>query len=313
MDAESLLIKYRPQYFDQVLGHDAVLKSLEAAIKAKRSQAYLLAGPSGTGKTTLARIAARALGCAEYDIHETDAATDTGIDDMRTIVDMQMYQPMGGGEARAVIVDEAHALSKAAKTSLLKTLEEPPPWTYWFLCTTDPAAILPTVRTRCLTYTLKPVARAILIDLLTMVAEEEGLCNVPQRSAIVQLCAYEAEGSPRQALANLAACAEAATRAEAAELLAAVGDSAAAVELARELLARGHWKDVQKILTATEDTPETIRRVVCSYMAKIARTSDEPNKVGRALEVLDIFSDRIWTDDGALVLACGRCLLGRQR
>src|SRR6185312_11305028 len=117
--SDALINKYRPTKFSAVLGQEAVVKSLQAVIKKRASQAFLLSGPAGTGKTTLSRIAAAELGCAPSDITEVDGASKTGIDDMRQVAETLIYRPIGGGEAKAIIVDECQALSKAAVTSLL--------------------------------------------------------------------------------------------------------------------------------------------------------------------------------------------------
>src|ERR1019366_7468813 len=97
MTDNAIATKYRPEDFKDVIGQDAVVKSLENSIKKKLGKAYLFTGPSGTGKTTLARIAAVKLGCDPVDLIEKDAATETGIDDIRQVIDALLYRPMGGG------------------------------------------------------------------------------------------------------------------------------------------------------------------------------------------------------------------------
>lgn len=310
---DSLLTRYRPETLEEVIGQPQAVKSLEAAIKNKRGRAFLFTGGPGTGKTTMARIAARMLGCPASELLEVDAATKTGIDDMRAVAESLMYRPLGEGAVKAVLVDECHALSKAAITALLKSIEEPPEWAYWFFCTTEPGRIPEAIVTRCLRYDLKPVSRADLRALLDYIVEQEKM-EFDQKNAgsILDLCAQEARGSPRQALANLGTVAEATTRSEAAELLRTASKSEDAIALARLLAAGGRWSQVQEIIKAMgEIDPESVRHVVRAYFTKVALSASKEEQAGRALEVLDAFSTPFYRADGLspLVLACGKVLL----
>jgi DNA polymerase III subunit gamma/tau len=210
----SLLTKYRPASFDKVLGNTAIVRSLELAIKNKRGHAFLFTGRSGIGKTTLAYITAAALGCTPFDLTEIDAAK-TGVDDLRELASRLIYRPLDGG-VKAIIVDECHMLSNSAWNSLLKPLEQPPEHACWILCTTEPTKVPDTIRSRCLHYDLKPIGYLILVGLVIAVAELE---HMNLADGIAGLCAKEAEGSARQALANLGICADAQSSAQAAELL----------------------------------------------------------------------------------------------
>lgn len=303
----ALITKYRPQKLDEVVGQAVAVKALKGALKSSRT--FLFSGPSGTGKTTLARIAAAEAGCAPSDLIEIDAATNTGIDDMRQVTSSLMYRPLGEGLIKALIVDEAHALSKAAVQSLLKILEEPPPWVMWALCTTEPARLPEAVRTRCTHLSLKPVSGEDLLDLLSDVAGREKLKLDPQ---ILKLCAGEANGSPRQALANLSVCLSAKTRSEAAELLRTAEESQGAIDLARALAKGAGWKELQGLLSGLEGVnPESVRHVVRAYFTKMVLGAKSEAAAGRALEVLDCFSEPFHPQDGItpLVLACGRVSL----
>src|SRR5213083_3092172 len=169
----ALYRKYRPQGFDDVVGQEPVVRTLRNAVSAGNvRQAYLFAGPRGTGKTSLARILAKALNCAHgptpdpdgtchtclaiaagtsLDVVEMDAASQRGIDDIREIRERVVLQP-AEGRYKVYILDEAHQLTDAAWNALLKLIEEPPPHLVFVFCTTDLAKVLPTVRSRCQTF-----------------------------------------------------------------------------------------------------------------------------------------------------------------
>src|SRR6478752_4407924 len=217
----ALYRKYRPQTFEEVVGQGAVVRTLTNAITSgKVRQAYLFAGPRGTGKTSLARILAKAVNCAHgptatpdgtchacvaitngtsLDVIEMDAASQRGIDDIRDIRDRVVLQPVEG-RYKVYILDEAHQLTDAAWNALLKLIEEPPPHLVFVFCTTDLSKVLPTVRSRCQTFVFQRPRLQDLVKVLRQIADAEGIDAPDQALALV---ARSGRGAYRDAVSTL--------------------------------------------------------------------------------------------------------------
>src|SRR3954463_9032300 len=217
----ALYRKYRPQTFGDVVGQEAVVRTLTNAIRTGRvRQAYLFAGPRGTGKTSLARILAKGVNCAHgptpepdntcnscrtissgtsLDVIEMDAASQRGIDDIREIRDRVVLQPVEG-RSKVYILDEAHQLTDAAWNALLKLIEEPPPHLLFVFCTTELQKVLPTVRSRCQTFVFQRPRLPDLVRLLRRVADGEAMDVADTSLAVV---ARAARGSFRDAVSTL--------------------------------------------------------------------------------------------------------------
>jgi DNA polymerase-3 subunit gamma/tau len=188
--------KWRPQTFADVVGQDHVVRTLRNAIARQRiAHAYLFVGPRGTGKTSTARIFAKALNCTDgpkadfdpndpaclaiaqgnhLDVIEIDGASNNGVDQVRELRETVQYAP-AQGRFKVYIIDEVHMLSTAAFNALLKTLEEPPEHVKFVFATTDPQKVLPTIVSRCQRFDLKPIPPVLIIERLQSIAGQEGI------------------------------------------------------------------------------------------------------------------------------------------
>ena len=209
--------KWRPQVFEDVVGQNHVVKTLQNALVNKRiAHAFLFAGQRGVGKTSVARILAKALNCQQgpapepcckcvsckeiaegttIDVLEIDGASNTGVDDVRELRESVKYVP-AQGRYKIYIIDEVHMLSNSAFNALLKTLEEPPPHVIFMFATTEPQKIPPTVLSRCQRFDLRPISSDMLIKQLLNITAKESI-SISEKA--LGLIAREAEGSMRDA------------------------------------------------------------------------------------------------------------------
>lgn len=200
MNSKTLYLKYRPQSLDEIVGQNELVQVLKNSAKTSNiSHAYLLTGSRGTGKTTTARAFAKELGIAKDDILELDAASNNGVEEIKSLTETVYTLPYFS-KYKMYILDEAHMLTKAAANAFLKTLEEPPAHCIFVLCTTDPEKMLETILSRCTKFNLKSPNNEVLAKFLTEICKKE---EVKMDKEAIQLVALSGDGSFRDALSNL--------------------------------------------------------------------------------------------------------------
>ena len=279
--------KYRPQSLSKVVGHPEAVASLQLLVENDDLEAssFLFCGPSGVGKTTLARILAAEWGATGESVLEVDAASSSGVGDVRELVQFSRYKGITGSGRRAIIVDEAHRLSAQAWDVLLKPIEEPPPHLLWVLCTTEKSKVPKTIQTRCSSFFLDPVCEEDLKSLLIDVIRQEGI-SLPSR--VGKLLLARSEGSPRQMLTLLGQVAGM----EEAEALALIdghqAQGAEMIELCRLVAKGGKFKAAAKMvkeLGLDKGGASSARRMILGYFTSMALKGTP----GRALEVMAAF------------------------
>ena len=283
MAYQSLYRRYRPQRFGDVLGQDHISATLRNALRTgKVAHAYLFSGPRGCGKTTSARILAKALNCTDLqdgepcdvcescqtvtsglsmDVNELDAASNNGVDAMRDLVSRAALGT--AGRRKVYIVDEVHMLSTAASNALLKTLEEPPDHVVFVLATTDPQKVLPTIRSRTQHFEFRLFPFATLLELVRGVAKDAGL---GLDDATLEAVTRKGNGSARDALSALdqvAAAGGVEENFDVSELTNALGvrDAVALLGSVERAVERG--RDIRQL---TRDLIESLREVFLTHM-----------------------------------------------
>jgi DNA polymerase-3 subunit gamma/tau len=305
-----LITKYRPAAFDEMMGNDTVIAALKRTLAnaISRPHAYLFTGPSGIGKTTGARIIATDL---EAEVIEIDAASNSGVDAMRQLVEVGNHMSLAGSGVRMFIIDECHTLSKPAWQAILKLLEEPPEHLYIALCTTELAKVPETIITRCYHVALRPLKTNEIEDLISVVAELEGW---PVHNDVMQAIVQASTGQPRKALSILQAVHDAPSRDEVKRIITLIDASDPMIALCQYLLSgKKAWKVVRDYLAQIEDDAFDEAALACGrYIigAMLRAESDEAARTGwRLLEAL-VFPTATYDRKAAFVAAIGRLLWG---
>ena len=341
MAEQVLYRKWRPQRFAEVVGQESVVQTLRQAVSQNRvAHAYLFCGPRGTGKTTAARILAKALNCEHLgpdvegpnegdpdntcpfcvevsqgralDIVEMDAASHRGIDDVRHLTERVFGAGPALGRAKVYIIDEAHQLTEPASNALLKTLEEPAPWAYFVLCTTEPHKLIATIVSRCQRFDFRRIAPKDLQAHLQTVCEGEGLTFEDQALFTISRATG---GSARDALNILEQTALSysnnVTLAGVQELL-GLSEDPRALELVRAVLDGGLGESLAVLTDVTSSglEPGPFHREVVERMRSVLLQKTGVGTMDDSLEVRDAVKSIADSTDWDVLLRAMR-LIGR--
>jgi DNA polymerase III subunit gamma/tau len=301
----SLYNKYRPQTFEEVKGNEDAVESLRNTIaKSTISHAYLFQGPTGCGKTTLAYIFARALGCVGNDLKEIDSGQFRGIDTVRDIRSNSSYKPIEG-KRRGWVLDESQKMTIDAQNAMLKILENPPEHTFFFLCTTEPQKLIEPIRGRCIIINVHTLNNSQMIGLLKGIVRKEG--ETLAREVYEQI-AQDSLGHPRNAINILEQVLSVPVERRLSIAQKSAFEQSAAIELCRSLIRGARWKEVSTILLGLKDQePETIRRIILGYCQAVLLKNDDM-RAGLIMEnMLEPFYN---TGFPGLVFACYSIMKG---
>lgn len=285
--AESLITKYRPQSLQDYFGN----KQLKVTVKKMLSNntlphAILLSGNSGSGKTTLARIIAKELNCTGIDLTEFNIADTNGVDSIRDLIENANYRPMVS-ESRVYILDECHQMTTQAQNALLKVLEEPKPWVYFILCTTDPQKLLNTIKSRTTQFSVKPLEGEDYFSFVDEIYCKEKGIEIEQSPLSEKFLfnLYNATGGePRAILSNLEKIIHIKEDKLDSYKFIANEEEQKGNDLARVLYKSNNWVDIAKELSKiTSADVESTRRAVLGYATAIVSKGNYDEKAHRII------------------------------
>lgn len=289
-------LKYRPSKLDEVIGNEENIEALKKLVNQKnKPHSYLFYGDSGCGKTTVARIMAKEFGTDIEDIIEINCADKNGIETARMIIEQGSQEKLGGGNI-VYILDEVQRTSAAWQNALLKVLEEPPKWLYFFLCTTNPEKLLKTVTNRCTQFKFSFPENNKVMKHLNNILQKEGktlsrdvLKKIVKETSSIRECVKliekisDIEDEEKQLLA----------------VKSVSSDEAETIELCRILLKRD-WESTKKILKNITGEPESIRLAVLGYMTSVLM-----NGTNSAYDIMVCFEKNYYESGKAgLLMSC---------
>jgi DNA polymerase III subunit gamma/tau len=301
---------YRPKDIEGIVGQPQAVSILKAMVENDNiPHALLFTGQSGVGKTTIARILRKHVGCHLQEFHEVNIADIRGIDNVRDIRKHMNLRPLNG-KTKVWLLDEAAKLSRDAQEAMLKMLEDTPSHVYFMLATTDPQKLLKTIRTRCTEIALKPIGEKDLVQLVVDVTKTEGNSKVTHD--VVDKIVENSDGSARKALVLLGSVIRLESEEEMLEAIEKSTQEAQAINLCRLLLnPRSRWAEVAALLKELDaEDVEGLRHMTLRYMRSVLLGGG--NLANRAANIMGIF-ERNFYDSGhdGLALACWEAMGGK--
>lgn len=298
-----LPLKYRPKTWDEIVGNESTVASLKTILNRRTGipHAFLLTGPSGAGKTTIARIIRRQFGCGDRDYVEFNSADYRGIDSIRDLASRVLFRPFLG-KYRLWLLDECHQLTRDAQNALLKIIEEPPKHAYFILATTDPDKLLPTIRTRCQHFAVTSLQRPQTIRLCKDILQREGKSPEHFSIEVLRDIHRASQGSARAALTILDQILDMTDEDEIRETIKeAVAREANVLDLCRAIHKGNDWEYIANLLRNLDGEPESARRGILGYFNTILLETGDP----LVADTMNMFTDSlIYNGMPGLTLAC---------
>lgn len=301
--AHELYKKHRPLMFKHMFGQESIVNQIKGFLeKGEFPHSTLFVGPSGTGKTTIARILKKKLGCSDIDYQEIDCASSGSIEMVREMQAGTHTSPLDG-PCKIWLLDECQSLSRAgfAMQALLKILEDTPKHCYFFLCTTDKTKLLPTILTRCTVFPFQSLKPKDIKATINYILEKEQK-TIPD--SVLEKLVEVSDGSARKSLVLLGQIFEVEGDSEQLNILQNQEEENKAIDIARKLMDKNcKWKDLAPIVKSVDEDAEQIRRLILGYASSIALSCGP--LTGRAYFLLNVFSDTFFnTGKPGLVRSC---------
>ena len=296
--------KYRPSTYDQIVGNQALLKSLKSITDDPDNlpSSILLTGPSGCGKTTLSRIIATEIG--SKDVQELNISNTRGIDDARNIIKKSRFKSLKGN-SKVIILNEVHEATKNFQNAMLEVLEEPPKGVLFILCTTEPEKLLKTIRTRCSIFKVSSLTRKEIKKILETVIEKE---DKEVSEDYIKLMAKLCNGSARTALVMLDSCIDLRGD-EALEIIENYegSENKEVKEFCYYILQnkKPKWDKIKKIISKLDIEPESARYAVLGFLNSAMLKSWSKRTDGEISDLIDIFTENFfYSKQAGLTNAC---------